>query len=170
MTDRAGEKHPGHHNLHATSRRIGVTYYEGEVCDGKEGERIHTPSSHQIIKCSSCWASGEHRGRNEIPVTRMHRVISILTTTEPEVVDLVWYHSTMAFCLLGWNSDFLNVTNHYMQRSVFMSIQSPSARSLHYNLNNILQRMHFQYILYCIFTSTPTCFGPIGPYPGSYVQ
>jgi hypothetical protein len=38
------------------------------------------------------------------------------------------------------------------------------------NINNILQRMHFQYILYYIFTSTPTCFGPIGPSSGSYVQ
>jgi hypothetical protein len=30
------------------------------------------------------------------------------------------------------------------------------------NVNNNLQQMHFQYI-YCISTSTPTCFGPIGP-------
>jgi hypothetical protein len=27
--------------------------------------------------------------------------------------------------------------------------------------------MHFQYI-YCVSTSTPTCFGPFGPSSGSY--
>ena len=89
MRNGAGEKYPGRHNLHATSRRFGGRYYQGKVSGGKEGERIHTPPSHQIIKCSSCWASGEYRSRNEIPVTRMHHVISILTTSEPEVADQV---------------------------------------------------------------------------------
>jgi hypothetical protein len=43
--------------------------------------------------------------------------------------------------------------------------------SVHFhNLNNILQRIHFQYFLYYVFSSTPTCFGPIGPSSWSYVQ
>jgi hypothetical protein len=32
---------------------------------------------------------------------------------------------------------------------------------------NYLQQMDFQYI-YCVSTSTPTCFGPIGPSSESY--
>jgi hypothetical protein len=38
---------------------------------------------------------------------------------------------------------------------------------LHKNVNNNLQQMHFQYI-YCVSTSTPTCFGRFGPSSGSY--
>jgi hypothetical protein len=33
---------------------------------------------------------------------------------------------------------------------------------LHRNVNNNHKKLHFQYI-YCVSTSTPTCFGPFGP-------
>jgi hypothetical protein len=59
----------GHHNLHAISISVRGLYYQGAM-GSEEGKAIHTPSSHQIIKCSSCWVSGEWRMQNQIPVTR----------------------------------------------------------------------------------------------------
>jgi hypothetical protein len=74
-------------------------------------------------------------------------------------------------------SNLVNLTMFSYLLDVFLLLGSAVARwwlpltaeTCSNHVNNNLQQMHFQYI-YCISTSTPTCFGPFGPSSGSYTQ